>query len=172
MPEIIRTRDCIILVKGDSVTVTVSPDMSSVGWPGGQGVQWVDSTIDEFMVTFSDGYAAGFLIWGSDEEADRFTAMTRQQPTYRYAVMLFGGGILLTRTYEKYTYASRTSGPLVPIQYNPNDTLFFSLRGLWTNEDEWAASGDPRAPNTRQIGYVCQIPKSNNNYFLGIQYSM
>ena len=168
MPEIIRARDCIVFHKGDTATVALDAAMASGGWPGGQGVMWSDSTQDDFQVTYSDGRAAGFLIWGSDETADQFTALTQNQPRYRFAVLIFGNSLISTSSYEKYTYASRLVPPLVPIVYAPNDKLYFSLRGLWTNEDEAGIALLPYAPLTN-AGIVMQIPKASNNFFLGIE---
>ena len=171
MPELFRSRDCIVYFKGDSETVVVSEEMVQGGWPGGQGVQWVDALIDERVVSYSTGLYGGFLVWGSDEPADRFTAMTRQQPHYQYAVLLTGGCLISTSSYEKYTYASRMGGPLVPLAYGPNDPLFLSRRGLWTKEDEMTLAGDPLAP-AFFTGFVAQVPKASNNFFLGIQTSL
>jgi hypothetical protein len=169
-----KGRDCIVLVKGNIITVTASSAMVINNWAGGQGVQWVASDkIDDLKVTFSDGLAAGFLIWGSDETSDRFTSITRQQPHYSYATMVFGGGIIHTSSFEQYTYASRLIPPLVPIVYNPHDSLYFSLRGLWTKEDEWSISGDPRAPNNNKVGVVCQTPVLyGGRSFIGVQHAI
>jgi hypothetical protein len=172
MPEILRSRDCVVFFKGDSQTVVVSQDMVNLGWPGGQGVTWVDSTSDERMVTFSDGLYGGFLVWGSDEDGDRFTAMTQQQPYYKYATFFSGGCLISTSSYERYTYASRLAGPpYVPLVYQANDILYFSKRGLWTNEDELTLSADLRAP-CFFTGFVAQVPKAANRLFLGIQTSL
>lgn len=172
MTEIIRARDCVVFFKGSSITVTVSNDMVAGGWPGGQGVRWAGVTGDERVVTYSQGQYGGFLVWGSDETGDRFTAMTRQQPAYRYATLFFGGSLMSTTSYEQYTYASRLAGgPLVPLTYTPNEVLYLSLRGLWTNEDELTLSSSPLAPALK-VGTVAQIPKENNRYFLGIQTAM
>lgn len=169
MPEILRSRDCVLLVKGDIYAVTVSQAMVNGGWPGGQGVQWVDVTVDDRVVTYSSGRFGGFLLWGSDEPADRFTAMTRQSPTYAYGVMVSGASLISTSTYEKYTYASRIgAGPLVPLLYGSQDELYFSLRGLFTKEDELTISGDSRAP-ALPVGFVAQVPRASNGMFLGIQ---
>jgi hypothetical protein len=169
MPEIIRARDCILFHKGDSLPVTISQDMVNGGWPGSQGVMWVDSPIDEFMVTYSDGRYAGFLIWGSDETSDQYVSGTLTQTYYRSATMMFGGNILSTTSYEKYTYASRVGGgPLVPITYACNDLLYFSLRGLWTNEDEATLALRPYRPAPIVAGCV-QIPKASNKFYLGVQ---
>jgi hypothetical protein len=171
MPEIIRSRDCVVFFKGDNQPVIVSQDMINFGWSGGQGVQWVDSTSDERMVTFSSGLYGGFLIWGSDESADQFTAMTKQQLIYRYAVMLSGGCLIATSNYERYTYASRIGGgPYVPLVYGVNDILYLSNRGLWTKENEMNLI-DPTT-SAFFTGFVAQLPKSVNNNFLGIQTSM
>lgn len=170
--ELPRSRDCIILMKGDAYPVTVSDAMAAVGWQGGQGVQWVASTKDEFLVTNSDGFYAGFMLWGSDESADQYTAMTRNQPFYRFATVGAGGWHILTRSFEQYTYASRQAGPLVPITYHASDRLVFSLRGFWTKEDEWTLSGDPRAPNSYFIGFVTQAPSSVTSFYMGIQVSI
>lgn len=172
MPEILRSRDCVVFFKGDTQTVVVSQAMANAGWPGGQGVQWTNPGSDERVVTYSNGLYGGFLVWGSDEDGDQFTAITRQQPHYRYATMFSGGCLISTSSYERYTYASRTGGgPLVPIVYQVQDILYLSLRGLWTNEDEMSASGALLAP-AFFTGFVAQIPKPSNRYFLGIQTSM
>lgn len=173
MPDLPRTRDAIILFKGDSYTVAVDAALSTSGWQGGQGCQWAASSRDEFLVTVSDGLYSGFFLWGSDEVGDQFTAMTRQQPTYRYAVIGAGGWLISTRTYERYTWLSRTGGgPLVPITYTESDRLLFSLRGFWTSEDEWSLSGDPRAPNQHHIGFVAQAPSAATNNYITIQTSI
>jgi len=174
MTEIARFRDVVVFFKGDTTTVTISSNMVAGGWAGGQGVQWVGTVADDRVVTYSSGLYGGFLLEGSEEVGAKFTAMTDQQTTYRYAVMMFGGALISTSTYEKYTYASRIAGgPLVLLTYNPSDPLYFSLRGLFTNEDELSQQvpSNPLAP-AFFVGFVAQIPKALNNYWLGIQTSM
>ena len=167
--DLLRSRDCVVFVKGETFEVAVSPEMVASGWPGGQGVQWTDVTSDAFTVTYSGGQFGGFLLWGSDESADQYTAMTGQQLTYGYAVMVAGRGLISTLSYEQYTYASRLAGgPFVPLVYGASDLLFFSLRGLWTIEDELTLSGSPLAP-AASSGVVAQVPKNVNEFFLGIQ---
>jgi hypothetical protein len=168
MPEIFRTRDCVVFFKDDSTTVAVDDTLVQQGWPGGQGVQWVDPASDEFLVTFSQGIFGGFLMWGSDEAGDDHTAITRNQPHYRFATMLWGAALFATSTYERYTWASRQVGPLVALSYAPDQRLYLSLRGLWTSEDELTASGSPLAP-APLAGIVAQIPKALNDYYLGVQ---
>lgn len=170
--ELPRSRDCLILVKGDAYPVTVSDAMAVGGWQGGQGVQWAASSKDEFLVTYSDGLYAGFMLWGSDEAADQFTAQTRNQPFYRFATVGAGGWHISTRSYERYTWASRQAGPLVPLTYNASDRLVFSLRGYWTKEDEWTLSGDPRAPNAYFIGFVSQPPSAATEFYMSVQVSI
>jgi hypothetical protein len=171
--ELFRTRDVIVLFKGATITVDVTDVDARDGWLGGQGFQWASTSEDQLLVTKSDGLYGGFALWGSDESSDEFTAMTRNQPTYRYVVLGAGGWIISTANYEKYTYASRTGGgPLVPITYAPSDRLVFSLRGLWTTEDEWSLSGDSRAPNSYYIGFVTQKPSAARNWHLGVQVSI
>lgn len=166
--DIPRSRDCYILSKGETFTVAIDAALAASGWKGGQGVQYVNSSKDELTVTSSTGYSAGFLLWGSDEISDKFTAMTGNQAFYKFAT-IGTGGIILTPQYEVYTWASRQAGPLVPITYAHGDRLVFSLRGLWTNENEWALSGDPRGSNTNYIGYVSQIPTVARNNYMTIQ---
>lgn len=173
MPELTRTRDCIILVKGDAYGVTVDDAMARAGWLGGQGVQWVTPTKDEPTVTLSDGLYSGFMLWGSNESSDQFTAITGQFPHYHYGVMGAGGWHICTLAFERYTYASRIGpGPLVPLTYNASDRLVFSLRGYWTKEDEWSLSGDPRAPNNYYIGFVTQAPSTATQGYMSIQVSI
>ncbi len=76
-----------------------------------------------------------------------------------------------TTTYERYTWASRQVGPLVPLVYTTG-RLRFSLRGYWTIEDEWTLSGDPRGANDYLIGNIVQPPSSFNNGHLVIQTSI
>lgn len=171
--DIPRNRDVIIFDKGKSFTPLLNQTIIAAGWKGGQGVQYTTPQAETPYVTFSNGIAAGFLLWGSNEAADEFTAMTENQPTYGFATMGCGSWLISTGTYEKYTYASRTGpGPLVPLVYNASDRLLFSLRGLWTKEDEWTLSGDPRAPNTFYVGYVAQIALPTWNDYLTIQTSL
>jgi hypothetical protein len=170
--ELPRTRDCIVQVKGDTLPVVVHETLVTSGWLGGQGMSWVPSSRDDLLVGVTDGNACGFMLWGSDETSDQYTAMTRNQPYYRSATMCFGGWQIQTGTYERYTYASRVSGPLVPLVYQSSARLRFSLRGYWTVEDEWSLSGDPRAPNSYYTGYVSQVPSQVSGYYLGVQVSI
>ena len=170
--DMIRSRDCILWSKGETFTTVIDQAMVTGGWAGGQGVRWVDSAINEPLISYSDGRWCGFVLWGSDESADKFTAMTRQQPTYQYAMIVYGGPLISTSTYERFTYASRIGGgPLVPLVYAPEDRLFFSLRGLWTKEDELTLSASPLAP-AFHAGVVAQTPKAVNQFFLGVQVTM
>lgn len=169
MPEIDRTRDCVILKKGDCYAVAISPALAQSGWVGGQGAVWFDAGRDEMTVESSDGAGQGFLVWGSNEVADQYTAMTGNQPAYRFAVLGFGGWLISTRSYEHYTWASRQVGPLVPLNYAAQDEVLFSLNGLFTNQDEWTLAGDPRAPNDNVLGVVVQAPSSLNNDYLTLQ---
>lgn len=164
-----RTRDCYTLVKGETFTATADGNLSTLGWAGGVGVQWTTSSKDEFMVTLSSGYVSGFLLWGSNESSDQYTAITQNQQFYRFCVVCTGSWLMLTQQYELYTYASRQAGPLVPLVYSPTDHLLFSLRGLWTNEDEWTLSSDPRAPNTNVAGFVAQVPSASTGGYMTIQ---
>lgn len=173
MPEQPRSRDCIVLVKGETLPVAVSEDLARDGWSGGQVTQWDYSPRGDILVTRSDGLGSGFLLWGSDEDSDQHTSMTRNQPYYRYAVLGVDGWHILTRTFEVFTYASRVSGgPLTRIDYHASDRLTVSLRGYFTNEDEWTLSGDPRAPNTFFVANVSQAPSVITNFYLGIQVSL
>jgi hypothetical protein len=172
MADIIRGRDCIVLYYGDRRPVAVDAALLAGGWPGGQGVQWVSVVPDTMTVTYSNGLYGGFLVWGSDEPGDGFTSITRNQIVYAQATMFAGGCLMMTTSYERYTYASRTGGgPLVPLVYGPNDVLYLSLRGLWTKEDELTLSGNPLAPCS-DIGAVAQVPKPSNKHYLGIQTMM
>jgi hypothetical protein len=170
--EIPRTRDCYTLVKGETFTPTVDANLAANGWLGGVGVAWASSSKDEFLVTLSDGYVAGFLVWGSNESSDQYTAMTRNQPYYRFATMGSGSWLIVTQQFEQYTYASRKVGPLVAITYSPSDRLRFSLRGFWTKEDEWTLSSDPRAPNLLFTGFVVQVPSASTGGYMTIQTSI
>jgi len=175
MLEFNPTRDVVVLFKGDAYTVAVDPAMQANGWLGGQGVKWKDSTKDEFLVTYSDGLYGGFLLDGSNEPSDQFIAIEAQQVVYGYATFCAGGWLIQTRAFERYTYLSRTiPGPLVPITYTIGQRLLFSLRGLFTNEDEWTLSLDPRMPNGYFIANVVDTPRPNarGEYYLTLQTSI
>lgn len=167
-----RNRDCHVLYKGDAYPVAISDALLTQGWPGGQGVMWSDSALDEFQVTFSDGLYGGFLLDGSNEIADQWIGMVGTQLKYRTATFCAGNWVISTRTYEHDTWASRQGGPVVPIQYMPGDRLVFSNRGLWTKEDEWALSGDPRGSNQYYLGSVSQAPTPDNNNYMTVQTSI
>lgn len=170
MPEIFRTRDVVVFAKTHGIPVAIAPAMKAGGWAGGQGVQWSDSpTIDQLLVTYSDGAYGGFLLWGSNEASDQYVSYFENQPAYGFAILCTGNWLISTTTFERYTYASRTGpGPLMPINYTPGDALRFSLRGLFTKEDEWSLSGDPRAPNKLFVGRVAQ-PNTLNPAYLSVQ---
>ena len=162
MTELFRTRDCVVLQKGRTTTVSITDDMAVAGWKGAQGVMWAPSGVDGFFVDISDGDIAGFCLWGSDESSDQFTAMTGNQPAYQFAVIGFSGWVIMTPTYEVYTLASRTGpGPLVPLVYSANDTLYFSLRGYWTKEQEQGSND--------KTGFVVQAPTPCRNNYLTLQ---
>lgn len=171
--DIVRSRDCVLFCKGDAHVVTVDVEMLTHGWAGGQGVQWVESDLEGPVVSYSEGLYGGFLLWGSDESGDDFAAMTRSQLAHPGSVvMMAGNAVISTSSYESYTYASRLAGPLVPLVYSPKDPLYFSRRGLWTNEDE-ASQGVPLpfAP-AFFTGFVVQAPSPLNQFYLGVQTSL
>lgn len=171
MPEIFRTRDLVVFAKGAAYAVATADVMVQSGWPGGQGLSWTDSAVDEFMVTLTDGgRGAGFALWGSNEDSDQLTAITGHQVAYGFVVIGSGSWLISTSTFEVYTWASRQVGPLVPITYTPGvDKLYWSLRGYFTNEDEWTLSGDPRAPNDAPVGFVAQVPSALTENYLTVQ---
>ncbi len=162
-----QDRDVEVMFKGDAYTVALDSVLLTNGWQGGQGVQWVSSPKDEFRVTRSSGLYGGFLLWGSNESSDQYIALYQQQVAYGHGVLCAGGWLMATRTFERYTYASRQVGPLVLITYTVGARLRFSLRGYWTNEDEWTASGDPRAPNDFYVASLVQAPTPNER---GVEY--
>lgn len=172
MPEIPRNRELVLLFKGDAQPVAISEEMALQGWTGGQGVQWCDVSEDVRTVTFSTGLYGGVMMYGSSEPSDQFTSMTPAATEWRLETMLSGGNLLMTSTYERYTWASRQGpGPLVPIVYGINDVLHFSLRGWFTNEDEATITHQPFAPGFF-VGFVAMVPKASNNYYIGVQTSM
>lgn len=169
MTEIPRTRDVIVLVDDVAISAKLDDALLSAGWPGGQGVTWVDSPDDTFFVSFSDGTYGGFLLWGSDEDADQFISTVGGPVKYEHGVVAIGTWIISTSSYERFTLESRTLGPLVPNTYVVGDRVRFSLRGLFTPQDEWTISGDPRAPNNFFVGSIVQVPQPSNNEYLMVQ---
>lgn len=172
MTEIVRDRDVVVLVKGNTNPVMLDSTMVQSGWSGGQACMWADSTEDEFMVTYSDGRYGGFLLHGSDELADQYISSVGTQQKYRYAIMCAGTWVISTTTYEKYTYASRISGPLVPLVYSVGERLLFSQRGLFTKEREWQLASNPNINTDLFIATVIQVPSAANKFCLMIQTSI
>jgi hypothetical protein len=168
-----RTRDLIVLVKDLNFPVMVDDAMVAGGWLGGQGITWAPSPDDNFLATYSDGTYGGFVLFGSNEIADQYSAYTGNQPKYRFTTCCTGTWIISTVAYEKYTLQSRLVPPLVPNVYTVGQRLTFSNRGLWTSQlapfDEWTISGDLRAPNNYLVGSIIQAPGPENNYHLMIQ---
>lgn len=163
--------DLVIETKGGTLPVRLDATLLRDGWRAGQAVIWTSGpSSEELFVTPSDGFACGILFDSS--EGDRLTSMSGNQPYYGSSVLCVGGWLVRTQTYEKYTYASRQSGPLVEIEYTPSSPLYFSLRGFWTLEDEWTLSGDPRAPNSNVYGYVVAPPSTWNLGYLSVQVSL
>lgn len=169
MPEIARTRDVIVLTKDVAMPVMLDSALVTAGWAGGQGVTWTDSPNDEFLVTFSDGQFGGFLLWGSNEDSDQFISMTENQPTYAFGVMGQGSWLITTRIFEQFTLQSRNVGPRVENTWTVGTKVLFSLRGLFSPQDEWAIDGDPRAPNRNFVGVIVQPPRTNNSNYVMIQ---
>lgn len=167
--EIPRTRDVITLVKGQTIPAVVSDNMAKLGWPGGQGVTWIDSPSDTFLVDYADGTYAGFMLWGSNESADQFNAFTQNQPTYKFGVVCCGTWVISTSSFEQYTLQSRMAGPLVPNTFKVGSRLRFSLRGLFTPQDEWTISGDLRAPNNFFCAVIIEAPSSSNSNYIMLQ---
>lgn len=115
----------------------------------------------------------GILLWGSDESSDRYASLTGTQPQYGFGTFCAGGWLLATRTFERYTYASRIGGgPLVPLTYVVGERLVLSLRGWLTKQDEWTLTADPRGANGYYLASVVQAPSADNNYYITVQTSI
>jgi hypothetical protein len=130
------SRDCSMFHKGDTMPMRISDEMAAIGWAGGTFVKWVDDGSGQPCLGIADGRYCGFVPFGSNETGDRYTAMTGQNPLYKYVSIYFGGNFMATITYERYTYASRHAGPLVPLVYQAQQFLYVSENGKITLEDE------------------------------------
>ncbi len=170
--EIARTRDVVVLVSDLSFPVMVTDAMVQAGWPGGQGVTWAATPDDNFVATFSDGTYGGFLLWGSNESSDQYSSYTGNQLRYSFGVACTGTWVISTIAYEKYTLESRLLPPLVPNVFTVGQRLRFSLRGLFTPQDEWTISADPRGANGFFIASIIQAPGPTNNNYLMVQTSI
>ena len=56
MPEINRTRDCIVFVKGERTTISVDEELVVNGWPGAIGVQFKELVVEFFQDSFFTQY--------------------------------------------------------------------------------------------------------------------
>lgn len=172
MTEITRERELIVLVKGNSNTFRIDDTMAQNGWAPGQAVMWADANEDTFMLTYSDGRYGGFLYEGSNELANQYISSVGSSQKYRYATLCAGTWVISTTTYEKYTYASRISGPLVPLVYSVGERLLFSQRGLFTKEREWQLASNPNINTDLFIATVIQVPSAANKFYLMVQTSI
>lgn len=134
LPEL--SRDMVLMVKGDSMTVVLDPSLVASGWTGGTFAKYTTTLTGFPTIAKSDGRYCGFFLFGSDEEADQLTGMELQNVVYSYAVLQFGGNVAYLRHYEKFGYAARHGGPQVALVYTPNQLLYVSENGLVTNENE------------------------------------
>lgn len=164
----IRGRDCIVQMKDWSLPVAVASGFNS--WTGGVGVQWTGTNTgnSRFEVTLGVGQASGILVNGNIEAGDQFTSITDTAGTYRIATLFGGGFVVSTRSFEKYTLASRLVNSQVPLVYVPDTPLYISLRGLWTIEDELTIIGAANAP-CQQTGWVTQAPGPGFQDYLGVR---
>lgn len=163
------SRQCAIFHKGDTMPIRISASLAASGWLGGQFVKWIDDGSGQPVVAMADGRYCGFMPFGSSEPSDQYTAMTNQNPLYKYVVMFFGGNYAATTTNERYTYTSRHGGgPLVPLVYNSQDFLYVSENGKLTNQDEsnplvnpggLFPDGSPILVPFLQFG-ICAVPPS------------
>ena len=104
---------------------------------GGTFVRWIDDGSGDLTVTKANGVYCGFIAFGSSESGDQLTALTNQNTHYRYAILNFGGNVIYTRTYERFTYQSRHGlTPPTPLVYTANQALYVSENGKMTTEDE------------------------------------
>lgn len=159
-----QDRDVAILIKAESFTPKVHPDLIESGWDGGTVVKWVHDPHGDFMVgrCGPTDNPSGFLLWGSNEDADQFISMTEQQPKIGYAVMFFGDVVFRTRTYERYTQASRNGpGPLVELPYIVGEELYISENGKLTSEKEH--------PDAEAYGLLATAPTEKTKFYIGVQ---
>jgi hypothetical protein len=171
--------DVEVLFRGDSVQVTVGPELRLTGWRGGLWVQYVTGPQD-FTVEVSDGNATcGFILfqsenyelippWGTGPGSpDNYTG---QQPRATFApgvvTALSGGCRAYFKMFETVALnaGTRSGGP---ITYNLNDRLYVSENGYLCNDDptELALVGitEPQA-----VGIVSAVPASRNGNRLGV----
>ncbi len=137
--------DTETFLSGNTYPVTIHNTLLSTGWVGGQGVMWTQGPVP--TVTCSDGRPAGFLLYGS-AEPPHFSSDHISKQRYGISFICFDNWVVAVRAFERYTWLSRQSGPLVHQTYNPSQRLRFSLRGLWTAEDEWSLTSDFRGLNS------------------------
>jgi len=178
LPEL--SRDLVILYKGDTITAQVRDDMAAAGWAGGQFGRWVVDASGFPTLALADGRYCGFFLFGSSEAGDQYTAMTEQNPHYKYVVLGFGGNVFYTRTFEQYGYLARHGlGPMVPLSYEPQQILYVSENGKITpeNESDLATYGIHNFPDGTPVpdmsftffGICAVPPMAKTNQYMCIQ---
>lgn len=169
LDEYLSSRDCLLFHKGDSMPMRISANLARVGWDGGCFVRWIDDGSGIPCLEKADGRYCGFLPFGSNEVADQLTSLSGQNPHYGYVSLYYGGNYIGTRTFERFSYASRHGGPLEELVYTPQSYLFVSENGKITIEDEsdplvnpsgLFPDGTPIETRFLQFG-ICSLPPSD-----------
>jgi hypothetical protein len=174
------TDDLVILIKGDSLTVSAGPNLRVSGWHGGQWVRYITPTgVDEFVVEASDGNSvAGFLLFpsenydpqNSESQANYIgTQLRTEQGSVAGAstvAMYAGGGRFMFRHFETVALVgagTRTGGL---IAYTLHDFLKISENGLLCNDSD-ANLNAAGIANPVTVGMCSAVPAARNGNLLG-----
>ena len=171
--------DLIMVHRGDSMPAKIADLLINSGWLGGQFCRWVDGGDGQPTIDMADGRYCGLFPFGSREVVDKHTAIEYTPTEYGVTTFNFGGNFVYTRIYERYGYLARHSlGPMIPLVYKANQSLYVSENGKITNEDEsnfvifpvhTFPNGEPILVPFIFFGIVAVVPYSTTNQYMGVQ---
>jgi hypothetical protein len=175
-------KNIVIYLRGNTLPCKISQNLLNKKWNGGEFVKFVDDPSSSPTIDIADGRWSAFLIYGSNDAQFKHTATEESNLTYGTTVVMYGNCFAYTLAFEKLGYLARHGlGPIVSLQYKPNDKLYVSENGLITIEDESDTAlfpihtypnGDPITDRFQSFGYCAVAPKNNTSLYLAFSATM
>ncbi len=181
----LTAHDLDVIVMGDRFPVVAGPLLRASKWKSGTWVRYVEdeNNINNWTVEKSNGvYAAGFLIYGSEDYSNARRSTYRNFTSYQNAgelseasgtavvTMITGGGRFLFANYE--TVALNGAGVRAggPITYVLGEDLKVSENGLLCNDTDanlLAATGGTQA---LVVGVCSKLPVNGGKMGFDLKY--
>lgn len=175
--------DCII--QGDRFPVVAGPILRARKWKSGTWVRYVtdENNANNWTVERSNGvYAAGFLMYGSEDYSDARRSNYRNYTSFQNAgelseasgsaviTMITGGGRFLFANYETVALnalGERTGGP---ITYILGEDLKVSENGLLCNDTDANLLAATGGTQTLVVGVCSKLPVNGGKIGFDLKY--